>query len=52
MSIDTSVWYKKTIGRRLSPSMQKIFEEWSKIPGEELQTHLHAVVSCYFLVAG
>ncbi|KAF4257299.1 hypothetical protein KXW98_000121 [Aspergillus fumigatus] len=43
MSIDTSVWYKKTIGRRLSPSMQKIFEEWSKIPGEELQTHLHAV---------
>jgi hypothetical protein len=52
MTIDTSVWYKEDIGCRLSPSMRQIFEEWSNIPGDELQNHLHAVVSCSFLVAG
>ncbi|KAF4160202.1 hypothetical protein CNMCM6069_009273 [Aspergillus lentulus] len=43
MSIDTSVWYKDDIGSRLSPSMQQIFEEWSNIPKNELQRHLHGV---------
>ncbi|KAF7117601.1 hypothetical protein CNMCM5793_006693 [Aspergillus hiratsukae] len=43
MTIDTSVWYKKDTGPRLSPSMRQIFEEWSNIPSDELQGHLHAV---------
>ncbi|RLL96747.1 hypothetical protein CFD26_104275 [Aspergillus turcosus] len=42
MTIDTSVWYRKDIGQRLS-YMRQIFEEWSKIPSDELQDHLHAV---------
>lgn len=46
MPIDTSVWYKKHIGPRLSAPMQLILEEWSDIPSGELQRHLHAVVSC------
>ncbi|PIG84250.1 hypothetical protein AARAC_011133 [Aspergillus arachidicola] len=41
--IDTSVWYKKHIGPRLSAPMRLILEDWSDIPSGELQRHLHAV---------
>ncbi|KAF7592022.1 hypothetical protein BBP40_000803 [Aspergillus hancockii] len=43
MDIDTSVWYKKAIGPRLSRPMLKVLKQWSGIPRGQLKRHLHAV---------
>ncbi|KAK2750321.1 hypothetical protein FQN57_003801 [Myotisia sp. PD_48] len=43
VAIDTSVWYKPQIGRRLKPSTQYVFEKWSGVSGDELITHLHYI---------
>jgi hypothetical protein len=45
MCFDTSVWYRKAIGSRLSQPMVEVFTQWSGIPLGELKGHLHAVVS-------
>lgn len=44
MAIDTSVWYKPLIGRRLKASTRYVFEKWSGVSGKELIAHLHSIV--------
>lgn len=44
MAIDTSVWYKPLIGRRLKAPTRYLFEKWSGVSGKELIAHLHSIV--------
>ena len=41
----TPVWYKPTLGPRLTPLMQKMLEKYSGVPGEEIEEHVSEVVS-------
>ncbi|EFE40325.1 hypothetical protein TRV_04937 [Trichophyton verrucosum HKI 0517] len=43
MAIDTSVWYKPLIGRRLKAPTRYVFEKWSGVSGKELIAHLHSI---------
>ena len=38
-------WYKSSIGPRLKPRIQKVYETWSGLAGDELIAHLYHVVS-------
>lgn len=43
--IDTLAWFQPEIGPRLKPSIQFVFREWSGLTSEELESHLHRIVS-------
>jgi len=38
-------WYRKELGPRLKPNMRKLFDEYSKVPSEEVEDHLYEFVS-------
>ena len=38
-------WFKADIGPRLKPVTKRVYEVWSGLTGDELDTHLHSIVS-------
>ena len=42
-------WYQASLDNKLSPEARKLFEQYSKIPAQEIETHIYKVVS-YFLL--
>lgn len=39
-------WYQTSLGNKLSPEARKLFEQYSKIPAQEVDAHIYRVVSC------
>lgn len=40
-------WYQDLLGNKLSPEARKLFEQYSKIPAQEVEAHIYRVVSCF-----
>lgn len=38
-------WYRPQIGPRLKPRTRELFEVYSKVDSDDIETHLHAIVS-------
>jgi len=38
-------WYNPSLSGLLRPSMSLLLENWSKVPGDEIEAHIYSVVS-------
>lgn len=37
-------WYEPTLGEKLTPSARELFEAYSKIPADEVESHVYKIV--------
>lgn len=40
-------WYQASLGNKLSPEARQLFEQYSKIPAQEVEAHVYISVSSF-----